>query len=76
MLCVPISKELMMVPVQFVTINVKNVKTVMNVPFVLKMLTEVLFHNVHVTMDTMIMVSLNVLLVHVNALPVTVKLIV
>lgn len=66
MLLVPINMELMMVPVPYVTTNVKNVKTETNVPFVLKTLTEVELHIVHVTMVTMIMVLLFVKFAHVN----------
>jgi hypothetical protein len=53
-------KEPMMVPVTFVTTNVKNVTPLQDVPYVLKTLTEVEYPNVTVVMDIMIMVSLYV----------------
>jgi hypothetical protein len=53
-------KEPMMVPVTFVTTNVKNVTPIQDVPYVLKTLTEVEYPNVTVVMDIMIMVSLYV----------------
>jgi len=56
----------MMVPVTYVTTNVKNVKTMKDVPNVCKMLTEVVYQIVSVMMDIMIMVLLNVKSVHVN----------
>jgi hypothetical protein len=74
MLLVLIFKELMTVPVQIVTTNVKHVIVSKDVLFVLKTLTEVASTNVHVMMDIMMLVLLNVYPVHVNVQPVLVKL--